>query len=989
MLLLVLALPALAQWQPDQRLTNNTSSSYTSQNDAWCVVATGDTVHAVWYDYRDGNSEIYHKRSTDGGATWGSDARLTNNASVSRYPSVAVAGSAVHVVWNDSRDGNSEIYYKRSTDGGATWGSDTRLTNNGSPSEYPSVATTGAAVHVVWVDYRDGNSEIYHKRSTDGGATWGGDTRLTSNASVSTYPCVAVAGSAVHVVWNDSRDGNSEVYYKRSGDGGTTWGSDTRLTNNASVSWYPSVAVVGSAVQVVWQDDRDGNREIYHKRSTDGGTTWGSDTRLTNNASSSQYPSVAFAGSAVHVVWQDDRDGNGEIYFKRSTDGGATWDSDTRLTNNASSSMYPSVTVAGPRVHVVWYDGRDGNAEVYYKRNPAGNPWPDVGCTRIVAPTGAFDSGTTVTPACSAYNYGSATASYQVRMRIGSGYNRTASVTSHAPGTRAYVTFPIWTATARGSNAVSCSTELAGDMKTANDKQTGAVAVNVYDVGTKTILAPAGTITPGTVVTPACSVFNLGMVSESYSVRMKIGTVYDQTAAVAGHAAGATVYVTFPTWTAAAGTYAVSCSTELATDLVKTNDKRTGSVNGGGAGGWTSKTAMPTGAKAVKDGGWLAYNAGNARIFASRGNRTSDFFEYNPAKDSWKRLASWLPGTEGKAPAKGSTGCADGSGHVFATKGGNTQGFYRYDAAKDSWHQRKDVPLGISNKRVKGGADIIWAYKAGTGYAYLLKGYKNEFWRYYTDGDSWHALADAPIGGSQKWDKGSWLAYDGARTIYAHKSKYHEFYKYDIETDVWNPTALLGMPIPGSAGAKKSKDGGCAVYTNASIYALKGGNTQEFWKYTVATNSWTEKDVIPRGVLNKRVKAGADIAAAGAVLYATKGNKTNELWMYTTGSWAAGPQPRHEGVTAERSAIDDWQLAISPNPLASGLATVSFTRPLGHSTTSATLSVYNAAGRCIHSSFALRTSSFRLDFRSMPVGVYVVKLTADGFSATQKLVVQR
>ena len=74
-------------------------------------------MHVVWYDNRDGNNEIYYKRSTDAGINWGADTRLTNNTAYSEYPSVAVSGSVVHVVWNDYRDGNSEIYYKRNPTG--------------------------------------------------------------------------------------------------------------------------------------------------------------------------------------------------------------------------------------------------------------------------------------------------------------------------------------------------------------------------------------------------------------------------------------------------------------------------------------------------------------------------------------------------------------------------------------------------------------------------------------------------------------------------------------------------------------------------------------------------------------------------------------------------------------------------------------------------------------------------------------------------------
>ena len=73
----------------------------------------------VWFDERDGNTEIYYNRSNDKGVTWGADTRLTNNAARSTDPCVAVSGSNVHVAWTDARDnsptysGNFEIYYKR------------------------------------------------------------------------------------------------------------------------------------------------------------------------------------------------------------------------------------------------------------------------------------------------------------------------------------------------------------------------------------------------------------------------------------------------------------------------------------------------------------------------------------------------------------------------------------------------------------------------------------------------------------------------------------------------------------------------------------------------------------------------------------------------------------------------------------------------------------------------------------------------------------
>lgn len=371
-----------AQWEPDVRLTNDPATSSTSRNNAWCIAASGNIVHVVWYDNRDGNYEIYYKRSTNRGESWGPDTRLTTNTASSTDPCIAVSGSAVHIVWVEYRDGNNEIYYKRSSDGGITWGPDTRLTNDYYQSLYPSVAASGSAVHVVWQNgspsavrlyYMHSTVRLYYMRSTDGGLTWETNTELSS--SDGEYPCVAVSGSILHVVWLRLL-GGFFVGYKRSTDGGVTWQADTTLVRGTGFSWNPSVAISGSLVHVVWEDTRNGSSEIYYKRSSDGGVNWGVDTRLTNNTvfNYSAQPSVAASGSAVHVVWYDTRAGDTELYYKRSTDGGLNWEADNRLTYQPYNSWYPSIAVSGSAVHVVWNDGRQGGYEIYYKRNPSGNP---------------------------------------------------------------------------------------------------------------------------------------------------------------------------------------------------------------------------------------------------------------------------------------------------------------------------------------------------------------------------------------------------------------------------------------------------------------------------------------------------------------------------------------------------------------------------------------------------------------------------------------
>ena len=47
---------------------------------------------------------------------------------------------------------------------------------------------------------------------------------------------------------------------------GDTWSTNRRLTNNAGASFSPAIAVYGSNIYVVWQDNTRGDPEIYFKK---------------------------------------------------------------------------------------------------------------------------------------------------------------------------------------------------------------------------------------------------------------------------------------------------------------------------------------------------------------------------------------------------------------------------------------------------------------------------------------------------------------------------------------------------------------------------------------------------------------------------------------------------------------------------------------------------------------------------------------------------
>ncbi|MBM3322348.1 T9SS type A sorting domain-containing protein, partial [candidate division WOR-3 bacterium] len=687
-------------------------------------------------------------------------------------------------------------------------------------------------------------------------------------------------------------------------------------------------------------------------------------------------------------------------------------------------------------------------------------PLHDVGATVVIAPTGTNDSGTSVVPACTVYNYGNMPESYLVRMKVGTTYNETASVTGHAPGARLYVTFPSWNASARGTHVVTCSTELATDTRPDNDRASGQVEVRVADVDLSTILFPVDSVPLGTVVAPRVRLRNNGTGPAVFPVRLVItGTtvVFDTTEADVALNPGETRdYLFAGSWTAGpAGDYTTLAWTALGGDLVPANDsaRNAFAVSAAGAGGWVEKRSMPllTSGKQAKDGAWLAFapsgrgltlhasrltpDRGPALdpstprspdpslsgvVYAAKGNKSSDFYRYDVERDTWTTLASIPDGRENKKPGKGAVGAA-GGGYVYAVKGNNTQGFWRYAPSQDSWQQMADVPLGLSNKKAKGGTDLVYVGDLGQypERLYLLKGGRNEFWRYDVSRDSWRETSEAPIGlsGRIKYDKGSWLAYAPAGAVpsefgivYCHKAKYHELYAFQPVTEVWLPQQLDGMPFVGRSGKKKkSKDGGSAAILDGYVYALKGGNTDEFWQYAPEQDSWTELEPMPLlGSTGKakKVKAGADATATHDFLFALKGNKTLEFWRYAPGTTLdasrATPDAREGGQSGMKSDASGV-VRISPNPLRAGFVTLRWDMTgVGHDRIAfgqfgsrpehAGVSLFDATGRCVRRralSLGHEASGIVLDLRALPAGVYLLRLTAGGYSTTQKLVIQR
>jgi serine protease len=194
--------------------------------------------------------------------------------------------------------------------------------------------------------------------------------RLTWSSGNSIQPKIAVSGSNIHVVWQEEISGKYEIFYKRSTDDGRSW-ITKRLTYSEGNSLFPTVAVSTSDIHVVWQQDIGGDYEIFYKKSSDNGENWSSATRLTWSENGSWYPALVASGSNLHIVWSESLTrGNKEIYYKRSLTSGTSWGDTRRLTWMDGDSDRPSVALSGANVFLVWQDNYPGKNEIYFKRSP-------------------------------------------------------------------------------------------------------------------------------------------------------------------------------------------------------------------------------------------------------------------------------------------------------------------------------------------------------------------------------------------------------------------------------------------------------------------------------------------------------------------------------------------------------------------------------------------------------------------------------------------
>ena len=116
----------------------------------------------------------------------------------------------MYIAGQDGSEDNTEIFFMRSTNNGGSFSTPISINNNHEPSILRNIIADGNNVYLVWSDlslFDTKSVEVFFRRSTDNGASFRDIVNLSNNAGYSIDPKMKVIESNVYVAWSDSTGG--------------------------------------------------------------------------------------------------------------------------------------------------------------------------------------------------------------------------------------------------------------------------------------------------------------------------------------------------------------------------------------------------------------------------------------------------------------------------------------------------------------------------------------------------------------------------------------------------------------------------------------------------------------------------------------------------------------------------------------------------------------------------------------------------------------
>jgi hypothetical protein len=336
-----------------------------------------DTNGYMWHPYVQSGSQVMLRKSVNGGLSWQEAIAISTPTTITNWACwfdrwSGISGDKIHFAYANSAD--DDINYRNNDVGTATLGTQTVVFAGASTAAGGALSITRArGGNLVVAGSIDAGAEDGCWKSTDVGATWAAAIADASEAATQDQYMLAPGWNAdtqdvMLFFWDASAN---EISVKRYDDSANTWGETSvaaSMTDITAATSFPHYNVCvdltnSQNLLVAWSNVDTLNSDLRCWKVTD--TTI---TETTTNVVLNSTDDQAFCAIGIDTVteywyvWYCGTSGGTEtvytdlnVYYKVSTDGGATWGAENKVSDPDNNRTYIIKSIAcTPRFTRKW-----------------------------------------------------------------------------------------------------------------------------------------------------------------------------------------------------------------------------------------------------------------------------------------------------------------------------------------------------------------------------------------------------------------------------------------------------------------------------------------------------------------------------------------------------------------------------------------------------------------------------------------------------------
>jgi prepilin-type N-terminal cleavage/methylation domain-containing protein len=231
------------------------------------------------------------------------------------------------VAWEDDRNGNSDIYLQILDEYGLRqFSSDLQISTSSAHDYSPDLAFDAVdGLYVAWTKY-DTSRDIYLSKFDFGGNLLLGPIALKNSSNEEYFPKIAFDDSGnLYLSYTEEISGIKKIVIaKYDALLFQLWEKNPNIDGMTYNQFSGNLGIYNSAIYVIWNDDRNGNKDIFsQKLDSSGDPLWTSDVKINIGLDYADQidPKLLVRSSLQAIgIWSDERDGRNEIYASEFSD---------------------------------------------------------------------------------------------------------------------------------------------------------------------------------------------------------------------------------------------------------------------------------------------------------------------------------------------------------------------------------------------------------------------------------------------------------------------------------------------------------------------------------------------------------------------------------------------------------------------------------------------------------------------------------------------